>query len=114
MAAPVEPDPVALASLQADQLPQPLASAAANQVPVEQGQHAAGQGHEVFWSVYLTFSFFFRLSHPATRLAYSTIFFLRHPFSAARCFSFFSCVGFILSRRFYFSLPVPLVFGLGR
>ncbi|KAJ7365377.1 hypothetical protein OS493_005484 [Desmophyllum pertusum] len=54
MAAPVEPDPVALASLQADQLPQPLASAAANQVPVEQGQHAAGQGHEVCSSTSFT------------------------------------------------------------
>ncbi|KAJ7377498.1 hypothetical protein OS493_028943 [Desmophyllum pertusum] len=45
-AAPVEPDPVALAALQADQLPQPHAPAAANQVPVEQSQHAAGQDHE--------------------------------------------------------------------
>ncbi|KAJ7377688.1 hypothetical protein OS493_027250 [Desmophyllum pertusum] len=46
MAAPVEPDPVALAALQANQRPQPPAPAAANQVPVEQGQHAAGQDHE--------------------------------------------------------------------
>ena len=100
MAAPVEPEPAALATLQGGQFPlQPQPPAEANQVPVVQDLDTLRERSRGIFGPFFFAFLYIRFGPSSTRLACSPVLSC-HRFATAAGLSVFSRVGLTLSRGF--------------